>query len=1061
MLKSSATDASTIRAPGMPHSRLMVLLFSDVVGSTDLKGRLGTVEYASLLAKHDQIFREIVESTHGAQVLKDTGDGFFASFLTASDAVRAALRFQTQLHAQAPALQARIGLHLGEVAEMGVEQDGLPKLVGLAADFAARLMTLAAGRQILMTRVTFNDARQFVRAHPTSGDGDTPELRWVAHGQYLFQGTDEPMEVFEVGAVGIAPLAPPADSPKARRNVRPGDEVTLGWRPAGGLELRDRPHWIIRQKLGEGGFGEVWLAEHAKTGMRRVFKFCFEPNRLRALKREVVLFRLLKDALGDRRDIARVIDYQFEENPYFIETEYFPDGTLHNWAVSRGGLSKIPLAERINVVAKVAEALSAAHSVGVLHKDLKPSNILMRDDGQGAYPVITDFGIGILTDRSLLAQHDITVAGFTQSAITENESSRTGTRLYAPPESLLNQPFTVQGDVYALGVMLYQVVVEDLSRPLAEGLERDVDNELLREDIAACVEGDPQRRLTSAAELASRLNRLAERRDQRARAAAAAQVATRRQQLIKVMVGLLVVAIGLAVGLGAALFERSRRVSIERDRSAAEAQLRAEAEAARDRSKLDAQKAELVTRFLTDMLSSADPARTNTPDLKVRDVLDRAARAVEEMKLSPQVEASIRAAIGRTYLVLGLYPSAEKQISRAVDLSRMTSGMSDRATLKAYSDLGVYYLYTGKFDEAEKIFLEAARLRETALGANDPDTADSLYNLSLLYGSMRRYEQSEKIGRRALAIRERIFGPDSKEVAASLQYLAQYANEAGKYAEAEPLYLRSLELRSKLLGPDHWEVGTSHNNLGLLYLNTGRKDQAREHFVKAVGVLSKSLGEAHPNVAMAKTNLANAYLSAGEADKARPLLEEALRTTQSARGRDHPDLVFTLFGLGGVYYTEKNYAAAEATYSRGLTLAEKSMGPDALITIAIRRALGSVYRDNQKFDLAEPLLRQSIDGLQRANNELEALKTEAALVECLIGARKFEEAEQVAIALRGKVRDLSDQQGRLSRGEEALGLLIKLYEDWNKPDQARPFRQELAAIARPTTSPATIPSGDN
>ena len=396
---SGASTAQT--AIEAPPSRLMVLLFSDIVGSTDLKSRLGTVEYTAALAKHDRIFRHIIDTTPDSRVLKDTGDGFFASFGTASDAVRAALRFQFELHHAKVPLKTRVGIHVGEVAELDKEHTGLPKVVGLAADFAARVMNLATGGQILLTRFAFNEARQFVLAHPASNGEQVPPLVWVAHGQYIFKGADDPAEVFEVGAQGIAPLLPPLDAPDARRCVRPGDEVTLGWRPAVGLELRDRPNWIIKEKLGEGGFGEVWLAEHTKTRAVRVFKFCFEPERLRGLKREVVLFRLLKEALGERRDIARIADYQFDESPYFIETDYVPGGTLSHWADAQGGIAKISLQTRIRLVVQIADALAAAHSVGVLHKDIKPSNVLIGTTAAGeSYPILTDFGIGILTDRS-------------------------------------------------------------------------------------------------------------------------------------------------------------------------------------------------------------------------------------------------------------------------------------------------------------------------------------------------------------------------------------------------------------------------------------------------------------------------------------------------------------------------------------------------------------------------------------------------------------------------------------------------------------------------------------
>src|SRR5258706_6418962 len=367
------------------------------------------------------------------------------------------------------------------------------------------------------------------------------------------------MDVYEVGAEGIAPLTPPPDQEKARRHIRPGEEATLGWRPGADRALPGASNWIIRQKLGEGGFGEVWLAQHEKTKAYRVFKFCFDALRLRALKREVVLFRLLKEALGARRDIGRVVDWQFSAAPYFIEMDYAPDGNLVQWSAALGGIANVPLATRLTIVAKVAEALGAAHSVGILHKDIKPSNVLMVQDFEEAfYPRLTDFGIGILTDRSRLGAYNITMTGFTSSTITMNESSRSGTQMYAPPESLAGKPHSVQGDVYALGVLLYQMAVADLEKPLAPGWERDLDDDLLRLDIAACVDGDPQNRLQSAQEMAQRLTLLEQRRDDvreqidaahreeetQRRAEDAARIAERRHRVIKLLsVGLALLAI--------------------------------------------------------------------------------------------------------------------------------------------------------------------------------------------------------------------------------------------------------------------------------------------------------------------------------------------------------------------------------------------------------------------------------------------------------------------------------------------------------------------------------------
>ena len=122
----------------------------------------------------------------------------------------------------------------------------------------------------------------------------------------------------------------------------------------------------------------MWLAAHKTTKEQRAFKFCFEPEHLRALQREVTVFRLLKETLGNRDDIARVLDWEFDEAPYFLEAEYTESGSILDWAEAQGGIQQVPLGTRLELLAQVADALAAAHSVGVLHKDIKPANIIKR-----------------------------------------------------------------------------------------------------------------------------------------------------------------------------------------------------------------------------------------------------------------------------------------------------------------------------------------------------------------------------------------------------------------------------------------------------------------------------------------------------------------------------------------------------------------------------------------------------------------------------------------------------------------------------------------------------------
>jgi serine/threonine protein kinase/class 3 adenylate cyclase len=522
----------------------MVFLFTDLVDSTGMKERLGDRDYVRLvLQPHNTIFRELLGRFPGGQERDNAGDGFFVTFGSLADAVRFALLLQHRLQtaaweAERPA--TRIGIHLGDATEFEDSGSSHTKTAGQAVDLAARVMGLAAGNQILLTRAAFDSARQYVHAHPAAATGEGAlELQWLAHGRYLFKGKDEPMEVFEVGAIGHAPLRAPPDSEKARRVVSHEEESTLGWRPGAGRAIPRRPGWSLVSQLGEGGFGEVWLAHHDRTKEERVFKFCFDPERLRSFKRELTLFRLIRDNLGDRHDIARLLEVQVDEPPFYLESEYAPAGNLSQWAERRGGLATLSLDARLDLLAKIARAVAAAHSLGIIHKDIKPSNVLIAEDGSRICPRLTDFGIGVLVNPSLLAKHGITESGFTQSLANPNDSSRTGTRLYLPPESQVGKPATTAGDVYALGVMLYQFVTGDLLAPLGLGWEEDVADDLLREDILLCTHRDPQRRLPCAGDLADRLEQLDQRRVAReaARAGEEERIAVKRraeQQSLKV-----------------------------------------------------------------------------------------------------------------------------------------------------------------------------------------------------------------------------------------------------------------------------------------------------------------------------------------------------------------------------------------------------------------------------------------------------------------------------------------------------------------------------------------------
>ena len=221
-----------------------------------------------------------------------------------------------------------------------------------------------------------------------------------------------------------------------------------------------------------------------------------------SLKREITLFRVLNATPQARDRVVPLHDWNLEQPPCFIECAFIAGGSLADWTERRGGFANVPLAQRIDLAAQIAEALAGTHSVGVLHKDLKPGNVLI--EAESITVRLADFGSGGLLDPDRLEALHITRLGFTA---TMQAGEATGTLTYLAPEILAGQPSTVQTDIYALGVLLYQLVVGDLHRPLAPGWERDVDDELLREDIAAAADIEPARRLGDAGELARRCAR--------------------------------------------------------------------------------------------------------------------------------------------------------------------------------------------------------------------------------------------------------------------------------------------------------------------------------------------------------------------------------------------------------------------------------------------------------------------------------------------------------------------------------------------------------------------------
>ncbi|MEM7351486.1 MAG: tetratricopeptide repeat protein [Acidobacteriota bacterium] len=1008
---------------------LKTLLVSDLVGSTRLVEELGDHAAAELGQRHDRLARDVLVAHEGREI--DKTDGFLLLFERPLAAVRYALEYHSALRRlseeEGRRIEARVGIHLGEVLLHENPQDHVARgakpleVEGLAKPTTGRLMSLAAGGQTLLTRGAFDLARRAAVGVP-----DAEALCWLAHGGYLLQGVAEAVEVFEVGREGVAPLLAPEDSMKVQRVV---EQTTIpGWRPASGLTVPHRDHWVVEEKLGEGGFGEVWLVAHRKTRDKRVFKFCYDPASLRTLQREITLFRLLKEELGNRDDISRIIDWSFDEAPYFIESEYTEGGNLVDWAEEQGGLAAVPLAERLEIVAQVATALAAAHSVGVLHKDVKPSNVLIATaTGQGGRPRarLSDFGVGVVTEAKRLADAGITVLGLTaRTEVSSTPTSTSGTRLYTAPEVLEGKPATLQADIYALGLMLYQVVVGDLYRALAPGWRRQVADELLAEDIAVAVDGSPERRLGNARRLAERLRTLDSRQEERqaerrkheeeAKLRSALKQARKRRRVWAVAVLVL------------ALFSSAMTMMVFRVRS-------------------EAQRAERVAVFLAELFEIADPYGTSDPGaargtaMTVRELIDLGRDKLESsFEDDPRTRGRLMGTLGVIYQSLGHYEEAKPLLEEALALRRQTFGDEHPDVAASLRALAMLRWHRGDHWETETLFRQALRMRRRLLGDEHPDLAESLHDLGWFLHGKGSYEGSESLYREALYMRRRRLGDEHPDVATSLNSLAMLLQDKGDYTRAEPLYREALHMRRRRLGDEHPDVAASLNSIAWLLQDKGDHKGAEPLYREALQMRRRLLGDEHPDVATSLNFLASLLQDKGDHEEAEPLFRESTAMARQLLGDGHPFVAISLNNLASVHSAKGDYSGAESLVRESLAMAMQLLGEEHPFVATLFNNLANLLQANGDYTGAEPLCRKSLEMKRRllGDEHPDVATNLNDLASLLIAKGDYAGAEPLCRqSLAMKQRLLGDEHPSVATSLNSLARLLQAKGDYAGAEQ--------------------------
>jgi len=797
-------------------------------------------------------------------------------------------------------------------------------------------------------------------------------------------------------------------------------------------------HYRIIRLLGEGGMGAVYEAEQDRPRRRvalKVIKSAWaSPELLRRFEQEFqTLGRLHHPGIAQIYE-AGAADTGFGSQPYFA-MEIIHGKPLSEYAAEK----RLNPRERLALMIQICEAVQHAHQRGIIHRDLKPGNILVDESGQ---PKILDFGLARATDSDM------------QATRQTDMGQLLGTLPYMSPEQVTADPLALdtRSDVYALGVILYELLAGELpyrlSRHLHEVVQtiQQVDpaplssvNRAFRGDIetivAKALEKDKARRYGSAAEFGADIRRYLEDRPIAAKPASTSyqlQKFARRHKAMVAAAGavFLVLVAGVLTSTWEAVLARR----------------------AEGRAQKEAASAQAVNDFLqNDLLAQASastqsgPGTKPDPDLKVRTALDRtAARIAGKFEKQPEIEAAIRDTMGRTYFGLGLFPESRKQLEHALELRRRVLGAEDPRTLETMSLLGSIAGEQGNYGEAESLESQTLEIQRRVLGPEHRDTLNAMNNLAGDYFSQGKFAQAEKLFSQTLEIRRRVLGPEHPDTLANMNNLASVYNSMGKLAQAEALYGQTVEIQRRVLGPEHPRTLAGMSNLANIYNSRGKYAQAETLFSQAVATERRVLGPEHPETLLSLANLANAYESQGKFAQAEALFSQTLSIQRRVLGPEHPDTLYTLSGMAFLYQRHGEYDSAETYAAQALAGRRHALGSEDPDTMASAADLALVYQSHGKFAQSGPLARESMETDRKIQpDDWQRFRAESLLGASLAGQKKYAEAEPLL---------LEGYQGMVARRDRmavpdlyhlnlARKWIVQLYEVRGKPEKAAEWRK--------------------
>lgn len=819
-----------------------------------------------------------------------------------------------------------------------------------------------------------------------------------------------------VGDDGLAKLIPGLESaPPDSSNTENSSEMGMS-AVTPGMRLG---HYHIIDKIGEGGFADVWLADQEEPVQRRVaLKILKEGMDTR---RVLARFEAERQALAllDHPNIARVLDAGATDGgrPFFV-MEAVDGAPITTWCEK----AESTVEERMRLLIEVCGAVQHAHQRGIIHRDLKPSNVLVTEgEGAGA-PKVIDFGIAKAIERSLCEQ-----------TIFTRDDQVLGTPEYMSPEQADSDVGAVdsRSDVYALGVLLYELLtgdtpiavqqahakngpagIDELRRRIREsdppapgklaeasksetGVTARIPQELDWVVMKALAK-EPERRYQSAAELAEDLRRVL------AHDAVHAGAPTRSYRVRKFVrrhraAVFSAAAVVTALAVGATLaFAGLLEARKERQNALASQQV----------AESEAEIAETLNAFFRDdLLGRANPYATiDEKDITLREAVDRAATSVDaRFAEKPEVLGAIHQSLANTYKSLSVYDRAEEHGRRAAEIFEEHHGFEhaktvaansllaliledsadaevalalhrrvlaarvkllgpeDASVLRTRARIGRILHLQGRYAEGKQELRDVLAQQRRVLGDNHSDTRSTETKLSQALMTQSTPEQHEEaftmMNAQLSAVKE-LYGKDSPQVMNVLHTLANMMQIDGRPEEAEPILRRILDYRTETFGEEHGETVAAMNNLAQTLSRQSKMKEAVELYRRSLGLHESIYGRHSRRTVIALNNLGTALAKVGQHKEALVQLQQAVEVGARVKGAEHAETLSSRMHLADCHDALGNEAETLRIYQEIVPLSRKALGPTHPAAILQANNLAFFLDEAKRYEEAEKVWRE-------------------------------------------------------------------------------------------------------